>query len=54
MTEPGVRGMPARSAAARARVLEPSSRMAEAGGPMKVMPAAAQASAKSAFSERKP
>jgi hypothetical protein len=29
-------------------------RMADGVGPMKAMPAAAQASAKSAFSERKP
>jgi len=33
---------------------EPMARIAEAGGPMKAMPAAASASAKSAFSERKP
>ena len=33
---------------------EPIARIAEAGGPMKTIPACAQASAKSAFSERKP
>jgi hypothetical protein len=38
VTEPGTRGM-ARSAAWRARVLEPRARMAEAGGPMKMTPA---------------
>ena len=39
---------------ARAADLEPALRMASPEGPMKVRPAAAQASAKSAFSERKP
>ena len=36
------------------RVFEPMARIAPAGGPMNIRPAAAQASAKSAFSDRKP
>jgi hypothetical protein len=37
-----------------ASLLEPMARMAPGGGPMKTMPAALQASAKPAFSDRKP
>ena len=51
---PGTTGTPAACMSARAEVLPPMARMALAGGPMKVTPAAAQASANSAFSERKP
>jgi len=51
---PGTTGAPAAETAARARVLEPMVRIAAAGGPMKVMPAAAHASTNSAFSARKP
>ena len=51
---PGAIGTPASSMMARAAVLSPIARMASGGGPMKTMPARAQASAKSAFSERNP
>ena len=51
---PGHHRHPAACISARALVLPPMARMAEGGGPMKVMPAAAQASANSAFSDRKP
>ena len=51
---PGTTGTPAACMRARALVLPPMARIAEGGGPMKVAPAAATASAKSAFSERKP
>ena len=37
-----------------ASLLEPMARIAAGGGPMKTMPALAQASAKPAFSDRKP
>jgi acetyl/propionyl-CoA carboxylase alpha subunit len=47
-------GVPAAMTAARARVLLPITRIASADGPRKTMPAAAQASAKSSFSDRKP
>jgi hypothetical protein len=50
---PGTTGAPAADTVFRASVLLPM-RIAWAGGPMKVMPAAAQASAKSSFSDRKP
>ena len=38
----------------RARVFEPIASIASGGGPMKTIPASAQARAKSAFSARKP
>jgi hypothetical protein len=47
-------GMPTLSARARASTLEPRLRMTSGSGPMKVMPAEAQASASSGFSDRKP
>ena len=47
-------GMPAARAASSARTLLPASSSTSAGGPMKVMPAAAQARARSGFSLRKP
>ena len=47
-------GMPAARAASSARTLLPASSSTSAGGPMKVMPAAAQARASSGFSLRKP
>jgi hypothetical protein len=49
-----VSGTPAFSIKALADDFEPIARIADAGGPMKTMPAAAQASAKPSFSERKP
>ncbi|KAG1383482.1 hypothetical protein G6F59_017792 [Rhizopus arrhizus] len=51
---PGVSGTPALAISALAALLSPRARSALAGGPMKGPPAAAQASAKSAFSDRKP
>ena len=45
---------PAASAARRAAVLLPISAIASGGGPMKVRPARAHASANAAFSARKP
>ena len=51
---PGTTGVPAAVTVLRASVLLPIFRIASADGPMKVMPAAAQASAKSSFSDRKP
>ena len=53
-SEPGVTGTPAAFIKSRAADLEPAFRMASPEGPMKVSPALAQASEKSAFSERKP
>ena len=47
-------GTPAALAAAIARALLPVSSSTSAVGPMKVMPALAQASARAGFSERKP
>ena len=47
-------GSPAARAAAIALALLPVSSSTPALGPMKVMPAAAQAAASSGFSERKP
>ncbi len=47
-------GTPAALAAAIARALLPVSVSTPAVGPMKVMPALAQASARAGFSERKP
>src|SRR5262249_28285329 len=51
---PGTTGAPAVSAATRALVLVPIIRIEEAGGPTRTSPARSIASAKSAFSERKP
>ena len=51
---PGTIGTPAAAMSSRARVLEPIASMAEAGGPMKTMPASSRARAKGAFSARKP
>ena len=51
---PGAMGTPAFSIISRASVLSPIDRMASGGGPMNVRPASAQASAKLAFSDRKP
>ena len=53
-SEPGVTGTPAARMISRAAALEPAFRMLSPEGPMKVSPAAAQASANSAFSLRKP
>ena len=50
----GITGTPADRARARAANLLPSVRMVAGFGPMKLMPAVAQASANSGFSERKP
>ena len=50
----GITGTPAPIATRRALALSPSARMVSAFGPMKVIPAAAQASTKSGFSLRKP
>ena len=47
-------GTPAAFAAAMARALLPVSSSTSEPGPMKVMPAAAQASARAGFSERNP
>ena len=47
-------GIPADRAASSARTLLPASSSTSAGGPMKVMPADAQARARSGFSLRKP
>ena len=47
-------GTPAASAAALAAALSPMVRIVSAEGPMKTRPAASTASAKPAFSERKP
>jgi hypothetical protein len=51
---PGTIGTPASFISSRARVLEPIASIAEAGGPMKVMPASSRRCAKAAFSARKP
>ena len=51
---PGTTGTPARSAVRRALTLSPMTRIADAGGPTNVMPAASHASRKAGFSERKP
>ena len=53
-SEPRRVGSPACFAAAIARALLPVRLSTSAGGPMKVMPAAVQASARSGFSDRKP
>lgn len=51
---PGVIGTPANAASSRARCLRPNSRICAAVGPIKAMPAASQASANSALSDKKP
>ena len=51
---PGTIGTPASAMISRARVFEPIASIASGGGPMKTIPASAQARAKSAFSARKP
>ena len=53
-SEPGVMGTPPLTAISRAVLFTPSMLMAWAVGPIKVMPALVTASAKSAFSDRKP
>ena len=53
-SEPGTTGTPALCISFRAAALLPMARITSPEGPMKVMPAASQASAKSAFSLRKP
>jgi hypothetical protein len=50
---PGTTGTPAFSMLARARVFSPIASIADAGGPMKTMPAASQARTNAAFSLRK-
>ena len=50
----GTVGTPARAAMARADTLSPSRRRVSGRGPMKAIPASAQASANSGDSERKP
>ena len=54
MVMPGSTGTPASAMSALAAVFDPIARIAAGGGPTKVRPAVAHASAKSAFSERKP
>ncbi len=51
---PGTTGTPASPARRRAAIFEPIRSMTAAGGPMKASPAASQAAANSAFSERNP
>ncbi len=51
---PGSSGTWLRSASSRAVCLSPNARICAGVGPMKAMPAAEQASAKSGFSDRKP
>ena len=51
---PGTIGTPASFISSRARVFEPIASIAEAGGPMKVIPFSSSAVAKAAFSARKP
>ena len=51
---PGVTGTPFLAASWRAASLEPSARIADAGGPMNLSPAASQASGNAGFSARKP
>ena len=51
---PGTTGTFSWMATRRAAILSPMDRMAAGGGPMKTRPAAAHASAKPAFSARKP
>ena len=51
---PGTRGAPTFWAMCRARTLSPNASMAAGGGPIQISPAASTASAKDAFSARKP
>ena len=51
---PGTIGTPAPFISSRARVLEPIASIADAGGPMNVIPFSSSAVAKAAFSARKP
>ena len=53
-SEPGTTGTPAFNAAPRADALSPIARIVSPLGPTKIRPAASTASAKAAFSERKP
>ena len=53
-TAPGSTGTPALAISSFAAILEPMASMAPGDGPTKVSPAAAQARAKAAFSERNP
>ncbi len=53
-TAPGSTGTPAAAMSSFAAVFDPIASMASGGGPTKVRPAAAQARAKPAFSERNP
>ena len=50
----GITGTPASTATRRALALSPRARIVSARGPMKVIPAASQASTKSGFSLRRP
>ena len=50
----GSTGTPAAATTSLARALWPMTRMASGGGPTQTMPAAAQASARAGFSDRKP
>jgi hypothetical protein len=50
----GITGTPALAARLRAATLLPSRRMVSGSGPMKMMPAAAQASANSGLSDKNP
>ena len=50
----GMTGTPAAIATRRALALSPNWRMVSAFGPMKVIPAATQASTKSGFSDSRP
>ena len=51
---PGTIGTPASAISSRARVFEPIASIADAGGPMNVIPASSSAAANAAFSARKP
>ena len=53
-SEPGVTGTPALRISARAADFAPALRMVSPRGPMNTSPSRAQASAKPAFSDRKP
>ena len=53
-SEPGTTGTPACCISRRAAALLPMARMTSPEGPMKAMPASAQASANWSFSLRKP
>ena len=51
---PGTIGTPAFFIISRALVLDPIASIADAGGPMKVIPLSSSVRAKAAFSARKP